>query len=272
MTASVAKRKAIVAKFLGKVLEESGEAGILQELFDSLTAAPGVEAEGADADAAGAATGVLPSAALPHLADLIRILKAKSKGQMCLECTCGDKGPGAKLEDRAAACVSGECAACGFAKSWTNGLRPMLIEKNGQVDWAFIEGVPNAFLETVHWQNYATRVKMTPGKKSGVDKDWEEAKKSKELFVEAKSGTLFDFLDEFESAVGKHVPHRSTLSRQKASSLAFERERRPGGLFGDIDFAENLSIEEVLKIQSEHWSTNQCTLFIGVWQWLDVGP
>ena len=26
------------------------------------------------------------------------------------------------------------------------------------------------------------------------------------------------------------------------------------------------------KIQSEHWSTNQCTLFIGVWQWLDVGP
>ena len=107
---------------------------------------------------------------MPHLADLIRILTAKSKGQMCLECTCGDKGPGAKLEDRAADCVSGACAACGFAKSWTHGLRPMLIEQIGDVDWAFIEGVPGAFLETMHWQNYGSRVKTTPGKKkSGAE-------------------------------------------------------------------------------------------------------
>ncbi len=52
--------------------------------------------------------------------------------------------------------------------------------------------------------------------------------------------------------------------------MAFERERRPGDLSGDIDFAENMDIEEANKVQSEHWSTNQCTLFVGVWQWLDV--
>jgi hypothetical protein len=67
------------------------------------------------------------------------------------------------------------------------------------------------------------------------------------------------------------VVHRSTLSRQKAASLAFERDRRPGILSGDIDFAENMDIEEARKVQSEHWSKDQCTLFIGVWQWLDVG-
>jgi hypothetical protein len=25
-----------------------------------------------------------------------------------------------------------------------------------------------------------------------------------------------------------------------------------------------------MKVQSEHWSSNQCTLFVMVWQWLDV--
>ena len=140
--------------------------------------------------------------------------------------------------------------------------------------------------ETLHWANYAYRLKKTTGKKRGrgrglpraaaaggedEDEDWEEDKKSKELFVQAQSGTLFDFLDEFEAALGKHVVHRSTLSRQKAASLAFERDRRPGVLSGDIDFAENTDIEEARKVQSEHWSKDQCTLFIGVWQWLDVG-
>ena len=39
---------------------------------------------------------------------------------------------------------------------------------------------------------------------------------------------------------------------------------------GDVDYAENLEIKETRETQSEHWSKNQCTLFIGVWQWLDV--
>ena len=38
----------------------------------------------------------------------------------------------------------------------------------------------------------------------------------------------------------------------------------------DIDYAENLDIEEANKVQSEHWSTDQCTLFMMVLQFLDV--
>ena len=52
--------------------------------------------------------------------------------------------------------------------------------------------------------------------------------------------------------------------------MEFERERSPGVLFSDIDFAENFDIEEANKVQSEHWGTSQCTLFMQVWQWLDV--
>ena len=46
------------------------------------------------------------------------------------------------------------------------------------------------------------------------------------------------------------------ISRQKAGSLGFERDRRPGALSLDIDFAENGNLEEAQKAQSEHWSTD----------------
>ena len=85
----------------------SRAAALLQELLDSCN--PAVAEDGTDGSGASAAAEAgagspppLPAAALPHLEKLIAILGAKSKGQMCLECTCGDKeGPQAKLEDRA---------------------------------------------------------------------------------------------------------------------------------------------------------------------------
>ena len=46
---------------------------------------------------------------------------------------------------------------------------------------------------------------------------------------------------------------------------------RPGTLTGDVDFAENMKIEEARLVQSEHWHDESCTLFVGIWQWLDVG-
>ena len=55
----------------------------------------------------------------------------------------------------------------------------------------------------------------------------------------------------------KYVVHRSMLSLQKAGSLASDRNRRPGNLTADIDYAENFDIEEARQDQSEHWSTNQ---------------
>ena len=102
------------------------------------------------------------------------------------------------------------------------------------------------------------------------DVEWKKAKARKELYLQSRTGTVFDFLDELEPHLTKHIPHRSTLSRQKEASVVFERERRPGCASLDIDFAENLDIEEAKQVQSEHWSTNQCTLFMMVLQFLDV--
>ena len=70
------------------------------------------------------------------------------------------------------------------------------------------------------------------------------------------------------AAADKHVVHRSELSLQKAGSLGFGRDRRPEALSLDLDFAENGALEEARKVQSEHWSTDSHTLFIGV---LEVG-
>jgi hypothetical protein len=211
---------------------------------------------------------------------------------MCLECTCGGKGIGAKLEDRRAACINSTCGTCGFGKHWSRGLRRLFVTRvqqaggRGLASEVVREDIPDILRTTLHWSNYAYRLKENVGQKSGgraggqqraaaggadEEEEWEEAKKSKELFVQARSGTLLEFLDEFEASLAKHLVHRSTLSRQKAASLACERDRRPGVLFGDIDYAENFDNKEARQVQSEHWGTSQTTLFIGVWQWGDVG-
>ena len=58
------------------------------------------------------------------------------------------------------------------------------------------------------------------------------------LYVQTRSGTLIDFLDELDPTLITHVAHCSMLSRQKAGSLAFDRDRRPGDISADIDFTE----------------------------------
>jgi hypothetical protein len=264
-------------------------AGLLQEIVDHMAHDAEAAAAGvAVTDTLPAAAGALPAAALPHLKDMVRILEANSKGQMCLKCTCGDTD--AKLEDRAAACVNGACESCGFQRCWTRGLRPLLIDRveraDGSVEYEGLkEDLPPELYKVLHWFNYAYRLKKTEGKKgqgrgggspraaAAADEDgaWEADVKSKELYVQARSGTLFDFLDEFEPALRKHVVHRSTLSRQKAATLIFWRDRRPGCLSLDIDYAENGAIEEARKVQSEHWSTDAYTLFVAVIVFLDVG-
>ena len=71
------------------------------------------EVGGSNSTSGDATSEGLPVAALHHLAQLVRILEAPSKGQMCLACTCG--GTDAKLEDRAAACVNPGSSA---ARAW----------------------------------------------------------------------------------------------------------------------------------------------------------
>jgi predicted RNA-binding Zn-ribbon protein involved in translation (DUF1610 family) len=260
-------------------------AALLQELAESFTEVAEARAEAGAAASAVEEPVVFDAAAIAHLKDMIRILSAKTKSQMCLEATCGEKGLGARLEDRASTCVDGSCPNCGFAKIWAC-VRALLVDVDDEGEEHMKLDVPPAFYQIVRWEKYAYRFKVvaattkrgTHGEpraaaaaaRAGDDDDWEESPKSKELYVQTMSGTLIDFFDTFTPFLGKHVVHRSTLSRQKAAGLTFERERRPGMLSLDMDFAENLDIEEANKVQSEHWSTNQCTLFMQVAQWLDV--
>ena len=37
-----------------------------------------------------------------------------------------------------------------------------------------------------------------------------------------------------------------------------------------MDFGENYTIEEARQVQSEHWCSKQCTLFMSVCSWLVV--
>ncbi len=92
-----------------------------------------------------------------------------------------------------------------------------------------------------------------------------------EVYVQACSGTLIDFLDEFEPALLKHMIQCSTLCRQKVAILIFERNLRPGSLYLNIDFAENRALVDARNVQSEHWSTDSYTLFVVVVLFLDVG-
>lgn len=227
-----------------KMAAASRAAALLRELLDSMTPVEttarvmaeegGVAAaqEGGSNSTAGDATSDgLPAAALHHLAQLVRILEAPSEGQMCLESSCGDKGPGAKLESRAEACCNSSCPDCGFRKHWTSGLREFFIdrvEEAGGMYEDIKEDIPLVMFEMLHWGNYAYRLKEESRNVQGrgrgeqpraavvgadEDEAWEESKKSKELYVQTRSGTLFDFLDEFEPTLIKHVVHRSTLSR-----------------------------------------------------------
>ena len=62
--------------------------------------------------------------------------------------------------------------------------------------------------------------------------------------------------------------HRQTLLHCKASAAEMDREAQPGMFCDDVDFAENLTIEEARMLQSQYWAQVQCTLFISVVRWL----
>jgi hypothetical protein len=87
----------------------------------------------------------------------------------------------------------------------------------------------------------------------------------KELMHEPRSGTVVEFLDEFErEAMAKFPFHKFTIVRQKAMAAEFERNRCPGWLQFDVDFAENGAIITAEEVQSQYWKINAFTLFVQV--------
>ncbi len=67
-----------------------------------------------------------------------------------------------------------------------------------------------------------------------------------------------------------HIEHRNLVSSEHRSKLLYSRNSRPLSFARDIDFAENGTIENFDKVQSEHWVTKQYTLFMSVSSFLEI--
>jgi hypothetical protein len=97
------------------------------------------------------------------------------------------------------------------------------------------------------------------------------ANQVKQSNYETRTGTVTQLLDEFEKEVMRKFPHhRFTIARQKASAAEFDRNRGPGVVQSDVDYAMDGEIPppEGRSIQSQHWSPMGYTAFIQVVSWL----
>jgi hypothetical protein len=90
------------------------------------------------------------------------------------------------------------------------------------------------------------------------------------LVLETKRGTLVDYLDHFERKMAVHIEHRNLVSSEHQSKLHYAWNSCPLLLARDIDFADNGSIENFDKVQSENWISKQYTLFMSITSFLKV--
>ena len=198
----------------------------------------------------------------PLMAELAAVLESKSKGEMCCCLVCGSGG----LECAAGKCTESSCPSCGIARLWSNGLRPSITDSKGKLK----RDAPKLYAKRVTWQYYGYRLKTVPKKRRArdEDEDWEQTKIKKELILMSKTGTVHEFLDSYEATAASYLNHRAVLAREKRAELEHDRNRRPGELKLDMDFAENLSILMAVLVQSEHWVTRSSTVFVMVFSHL----
>ena len=183
---------------------------------------------------------------------LLEFCKLTSKSDMVKFILCNGAFDGAGKQK----CINGECSACGFGKLiWSKLLRPHVVDTKGNLK----PRAPVEFSSQVQWRRIRSSNKTAPGE-------------AKQPSYEVKTGTVVEFLDEFErDAMRKFPHHRFTVFRQKAMSAEFERNRWPGWVQSDIDFAMDGDIPppQGRAIQSEHWSPMPYTLFVQIVSWLD---
>jgi hypothetical protein len=186
------------------------------------------------------------------LTELLTFCAIPSKSEMVKSCLCSGAFDGAGKKP----CISCQCEACGFSKLWSKGLRKNVVDANGNV----LQSAPVEFQSEVKWVRIRSSKKTEPGE-------------AKQPSYEACRGTVVQFLDQFERDVFRKFPHhRFTVQRQKATAAEFERNRWPGWLQFDIDFAMDGTIPppQGRSMQADHWVPMSYTLFINVASWLDT--
>lgn len=153
-------------------------------------------------------------------------------------------------------CINCKCPACGFKKLWLDGLRKHVVDGDGNV----MDSAPIEFQSEVKWMRIRSSKKTEPGE-------------AKQPNYEPRTGTVVQFLDEFERDIMSKFPHhRFTVHRQKEAAAEFDRNRCPGWVQSDVDFAMDGVIlpPKGHAIQSDHWSPPTFTLFNQVCSWLET--
>ena len=75
---------------------------------------------------------------------------------------------------------------------------------------------------------------------------------------------MIDYFDHMEKQIQLHLIHRNIVSSEHRSKKDYEINSRPWSVQNDMDFSENGAIEIFDKAQSEHWQTQQYTLFMSI--------
>ena len=150
------------------------------------------------------------------LLELLQFCGLQSKSEQCKSVLCPGALDGAGLED----CINCKCEWCGFNQLWSQGLRTHVVDEHGNVR----STAPVEFQSSVKW----TRIRSSKASEPG---------EAKQPSYQSHTGTIVEFLDEFERDVFRKFPHhRFTSMRQKAMAAEIERTRGPGWIQSDVDF------------------------------------
>lgn len=204
-------------------------------------------------------------ALLRELADVLRQSDAKELCRMLLRGAHSDTNP----DIPPTTCLHGECAQCGFARIWKHGLRPLLVGPQAA------QPVGSFWSEEVVWSRFEKITVPNPTtKKRGArassrrgaeDEEWRASSNAAtKLVLVPVTGTVVEFLDDLERTLKPLVPHKFLVRWQKDAARDFDRHARPSMLYVNIDFAENYDIRPYKEVQSQHWGSRQCTLFINI--------
>ena len=131
-----------------------------------------------------------------------------------------------------------------------------MVDGDGNVT----DSAPIEFQSEVKWMRIRSSKKTEPGE-------------AKQPNYEPRTGTVVQLLDEFERDIMSKFPHhRFTVHRQKEAAAEFDRNRCPGWVQSDVDFAMDGVIlpPKGHAIQSDHWSPPTFTLFNQVCSWLET--
>jgi len=151
-------------------------------------------------------------------------------------------------------CIEGRCGSCGFKKIWSDGLRKMLVDKDGNLK----AGVHPVWLKTVQWWRYKT---SAPSNSVSVD----DSNSEKETLKQHRQGSIIDFIDEFEAHTWKKYPsHRFTLHKTREAVNELHQNAQPGTLRSDRDWSERYTMIDAREIQSQYWHQKQVGLLISI--------